>query len=482
MAKDYFQDIVPPANGQDRPSSLPNRERPGTPIPIRTAPAAAPTIEQPASQETAENDAEPVVLPPEPGERSIRNIQASRPRIRPMGDIRADGREVPPIGMSGSRRPRGTRWWLWIAAAVSLIVLAILLFIAFRPTVVTVIPRSHPVSFDTASQFTAYPAATAATGTLPYTLQSSDLEDSSVVASQGTVHAEDKASGLITVYNDLQSAPLKLLKNTRFETPDGLIFRAPAEIVIPGKSASKPGQVSVTVIADQAGEKYNVAPGKFTLPGLKSSPDSYAHVYAQSSAAMTGGFIGDKPGVAPGALESARAEVRSRLEGKARATAIVSESTVSFPDLMQITYQDLPNTTETSGGVRVHESAHVVVPVFAADAFASAVADAISADAGDASIALVPGSGFSAQMETASSSLGADPITFTLSGSARLIWNVDTMALAQALAGRDQAAFQTIVSTVPSIQEAHARIEPFWNKTFPKDPKAIKITVEAVKA
>jgi hypothetical protein len=70
-----------------------------------------------------------------------------------------------------------------------------------------------------------------------------------------------------------------------------------------------------------------------------------------------------------------------------------------------------------------------------------------------------------------------DPLKFTLTGKALLVWEVDAAALASALAGRDSDAFQTIVDGFPGVQEAHARIEPLWKKTFPAEASDIKISV-----
>lgn len=458
MARDYFQDIMPPSGDErSRAPSQANAEE--TRIPIHAG-----------SQETPSSA------------RSIRNISIpNREGRRPMSDMR-DTREVPTVGRGQPRPPRQfSRRWIWGLAGLCLLVLAALLLLALRSTLITVTPRSHTVVFDQSAQFSAFPVATAASGTLAYSVQVTDLEDSEVVPSQGTVHAEDKASGTITVYNNYSAATIRLIKNTRFQAPDGLIFRAPADVVIPGKTGGTAGQVSVTVIADQPGEQYNVAPiSRFTLPGLKSASAEYAQVYAASTAAMSGGFSGDRPGVDPAALAAAVSTVRDRLDQKAHDAAhAATAATTVFPDLMAITYQDLPDTSEAGGGVRIHESAHVQIPVFDSSLLAQAVASAVSADAGNSSLHIVPGANFGAHATSTVTVLGTDPLQFTLVGTAQLVWDVDTGALAAALAGRDQGAFQTIVKGFPGIQEARARIEPFWSSTFPKDPTAIQVEVVA---
>lgn len=469
MAKDYFQDIKPPgANGKHIAHHSPARAGDSddeVDIPIRS------------------DDAAP---------RGIRNISAPRSRMSARGRMGGDMRVPPPPtepprayeGEASEHIPGRSRGWLlWGIAILGVLVVGGLALFAFRATTVIVIPKSHAIVFDESSTFTAYPEASTPTDALSYSVQVSDIEDSEVVASQGTTHAETKASGSITVYNNFSGSSVKLIKNTRFSTSDGLIFRVPAEVIVPGKKGSTPGTVTVTVIADQAGEKYNIAPtARFTLPGLKSTADMYANVYGKSTAAFTGGFIGDQPAVAPGALDTALSSVRARLESKARAAENnAGDSSVVFPELIQITYQDLPNTTEAGGGVRIHEKAHVQTPLFPADLFAQTVAKAVSADAEGAPIKIIPGNGFGATFTTSSPSLDG-PLSFTLAGQAQLVWQVDTGALAQALAGRDNGAFQTIVNGFSGIQEARARIEPFWKTTFPTNAGDIKIKIEAPKA
>jgi hypothetical protein len=457
MAKDYFQDILPPSDdAKKRPAAvpMPADESAERSVPIRTF----------TDNEQAPHDDE--VPTSDAPERSIRNISMptrSRP-MRPMPDMR----ETPPTERGRSR------WWLWAIAAVCIVVLGVLLLVALRATTVTITPRSHTLTFDETSTFTAYPAATAATGTLSYAVQSADFEDSEVVKSTGTVHAEDKASGEITVYNNYQTSPLHFVKTTRFESADGHIFRTPADVVIPGKSGSTPGQVTITVIADEPGEGYNVPAGKFTIPGLKSNATEYAQVYAQSAAAMSGGFVGDKPGVSDADKAAALATIKGRLQDKVDAAAHSSDETFVLPGYT-VSYTDLPSTEEAGGSVRLHEKAHVEIPQLSADTFANLVA----ADVAGSPVTLVPHAGFGAAIKSATSSvLGTDPIQFTLTGSATIVWDIDKDALAQALAGKEQSAFQAIVTQFPGIEEAHARIEPFWKGSFPADPKKIKIVVE----
>lgn len=462
MADDYFQNILPPSEDLPRPLVLGKNAG------------------------TDENAGNGRSSAPGNTERSIRNITVS-PRMKQRvgaGDMR-DISSGPPASMYG-KQPKAPvrRMWIWIVAAVSVLVLLVLGLFIFRSTTVTVIPRSHAVVFDQTSRFVAYPIAEAATGTLAYSVVTNNLEDSAVVKSEGKEHVEERAGGTVEIFNEYGSASVRLIKNTRFVTESGLVFRVPATVVIPGMKESKPGSATVTVFADQAGAEYNIGPvDRFTLPGLKSTPDMYAKVYARSYAPMTGGFVGDRPSVLPSTLESARAEIRDRLLSKARDTAaFANDANIVFPDLMKITYESLPMTTEAGGDVRLHERAHMEIPVFPSSSFAQAVALAAGANVEGAEVTLTGMEQVGATQNSTSSVLGKDSLTFTLNGSALLVWKVDSDALASALAGRDNSAFQTIIKGFPGIQEARARIEPFWKGTFPASPSDIKIKLAPVQA
>jgi hypothetical protein len=186
----------------------------------------------------------------------------------------------------------------------------------FRSTSVTVIPRSHTIVFDAGKTFTAYPATSAPAGALTYSVQTFDVDDTAPVASQGSTHTEHKASGSVTIVNQYSTSPVKFVKNTRFQTPDGLVFRAPADITIPAMQNGNPGTVTVTLIADQAGDKYNIPPtAHFSLPGLQGSA-MYDKVYARSSAPFAGGFSGDEPTVAADVKSAAIAQMQSDLRDK----------------------------------------------------------------------------------------------------------------------------------------------------------------------
>lgn len=100
-----------------------------------------------------------------------------------------------------------------------------------------------------------------------------------------------KAKGTIVIYNEYSASEQPLVATTRF-TADGKIFRLVKGVVVPGMAKigdnNQPGAIEAEVIADEAGEEYNISPSRFTIPGFQGSP-KYEKFYASSTKPMTGG-------------------------------------------------------------------------------------------------------------------------------------------------------------------------------------------------
>ena len=84
-----------------------------------------------------------------------------------------------------------------------------------------------------------------------------------------------KASGYIEIYNAYGAASQKLVAQTRFETKEGKIFRIQNSIIVPGakmiSGSLTPSSIRAKVVADSAGEEYNIGSSYFTIPGFKGS-------------------------------------------------------------------------------------------------------------------------------------------------------------------------------------------------------------------
>jgi len=112
-------------------------------------------------------------------------------------------------------------------------------------------------------------------------------------SSTGKIFKGTNASGRLTIYN-MFTEERPLIPRTRFQTPDGIVFRIQDYVTVPGARGGSPGKIEVNVVADEVdaygnivGERGNIGPSKFILPALSS--DTQTKIYAESFAPMTGG-------------------------------------------------------------------------------------------------------------------------------------------------------------------------------------------------
>jgi len=91
------------------------------------------------------------------------------------------------------------------------------------------------------------------------------------------------ATGKIKIINN-HTRSQTLIKTTRFLSATGKLFRLSKTISVPAG-----GELMADVYADQEGEKYNIGPSKFTIPGLSASLQKKISGISETS--MSGGVV-----------------------------------------------------------------------------------------------------------------------------------------------------------------------------------------------
>ncbi len=101
-----------------------------------------------------------------------------------------------------------------------------------------------------------------------------------------------KTHGKTTIFNEYSSSPQILIATTRLLSQEGKLFRLVKGVTVPGMSVkegkTEPGKVEAEVIADEAGEEYNIGSSRFSIPGFSGGP-KYEKFYALSENPMAGG-------------------------------------------------------------------------------------------------------------------------------------------------------------------------------------------------
>jgi hypothetical protein len=429
------------------------------------------------------------------GERSIRNIPMPphHRRAPAQRDAPSDYQEPvdeedfeEPVLPHKKRMHMNGGWFFWIAIGVLAVCATggILLSTFFAGATVSVTPRTAVVSVPA----TMLAAANAPVGTLPYQVVSTSRAASTTVTASGSSQVSKAASGIITVYNAYSTNAQPLITNTRFEAPDGKIYRIKSAIVVPGAKAAAdgtltPGTVSVTAYADQPGTEYNRGQTQFTIPGFQGDP-RYSKFYAQT-AAMTGGFVGMQATVAPADLTAAQNALKQGLQNALQGitSSQLPKDFLPITGTLAISYGDIAQTPGDNNTVTFSQTATASIDVIHASDLAAAIAkqkvDGYNGEAvgfADSSVITIGLAG--------SSTPAQGNLELALSGSPTLVWQFDPNALKAALVGKDKGGFEQIVTSfAPAITcskdtPCSASIRPFWSGTFPSNPAKITIVTK----
>ncbi len=122
----------------------------------------------------------------------------------------------------------------------------------------------------------------------------------------GSASNDGKAAGTIRVYNKVSpSTPIVLKEGTHFLSDSGKYFVISDRITVPAMQGKTAGSVSVKVQAEESGDAYNIGASKFSVPKL-SGTTYYYGIWAESTSAMAGGYLGDVKKVTADDLDNAR--------------------------------------------------------------------------------------------------------------------------------------------------------------------------------
>ena len=231
------------------------------------------------------------IIPPEKIERKI------SPKIR--------------IGEKGLFQPRPRKSLkIFFGAIIFLLIFGgVFSYFTFQKAEIIIWPKTQEVSFEEKITVDSkIEEVEFSINTIPGDILREEQRTTQEFSSSGKSLREIKAEGIIRVYNNYHLTQI-LVANTRFQPPleRVLYFRTTRRITIPAKS-----YVDVEVIADKAGEEYNIGPSTFSVPGLAGLPQ-YTFVYGKSFESMKRGLKSEVPEVIQQDFEKAENVLKEKL-------------------------------------------------------------------------------------------------------------------------------------------------------------------------
>jgi len=364
-----------------------------------------------------------------------------------------------------------------VAALIILFVLFLIISSLFHKAELTVTPKQ-----ESAAVVQTYKATNAGDEGSVAFARVSPFEGEETLFIQGSVeeNVQTNATGKITVKNTTGSQQ-RFIPRTRFETPDGLVYRTPRSVVIPAG-----GETEITITADIPGSEYNSESGlTFKLPGLKGTA-GYDSFSATQTGPITGGFSGIINTATKDEIKAGKNTLEKQLEESLRSQLVkkVPAGFIATNELMYlspVTFLEKPN--EDKGGIELVAQGTIEAVMFEKEDFDNFVASSVLKD-------YTPGQSVSIQnplgltMRIVSDDFDIqedDEFEFSLKGKGDtvFVWNIDAQAVAQAVAGKDESFIaQGLVPDLAGSKSVDVSISPFWKSKVPQQVKRIQVNVK----
>lgn len=413
-------------------------------------------------------------------------VVSTRPSIsREEGDLEITrGSDVDTIEVKDGNKESKKKYTILATVVVLLIGAIFGLSALLSKTTLTVYPEySEPV---VNAEFTAYPDKR--DGELSYEVMTIETTGEKQVKASGEEYVETKAEGFIEIMKSTSGAE-QVVKNTRFRSPDGKIFRIQEGVTIPGAikdSTGKlvPGTIRAKVVADAAGEDYNLAAGtKLDVPGFKESNlmDLYNAISATVREPLQGGYKGQKFMINDAELSTARQELELTLRNQLldRIKNEKPAGFTSFDNSVALTYQELPTVSYGENLVTIREQAYLQLPLFKESDFASFLASETVPTYSDLPVRIADiGTltfSYTDQNTSATNIANLTSLTFKIVGKPTIVSEFDAEKLQGDLAGKAKTAISTVLTAHPGIKSARVESKPFWRRSFPEDAADIEI-------
>ncbi|MFA6269831.1 MAG: hypothetical protein WC657_01310 [Candidatus Paceibacterota bacterium] len=366
------------------------------------------------------------------------------------------------------------------ALTVALVgVFVVLMMTVFASATISITPKSQTVEVDT--QIVGV-AGELAENTVRYEILKLSESKTASIPTTDEQAVELKASGKIIIYNDFSAEPQRLIVRTRFENPDGFIFRIAESVIIPGKTikagVETPGSIEVEIFADEAGEKYNIKKTDFTIPGFKSDATRFKKFYAKSTTDMTGGFIGKKKIADPTAKQAALTNIDSeaQINLKKSLTAKIPEGLTVIEGSIVFNSKELATKDESSSVVVGKEITAYAIMLNKQDLSKIITEQYISKSPDWQNIRSIVSDFSLLKIKTPPQNFDNNTrLNLEIIGPAEVIADIDTDAIKTRLLGAPKKDAAQLIKEYNGISGITSIIKPIWKQSFPTSPSKIYV-------
>jgi hypothetical protein len=377
---------------------------------------------------------------------------------------------------------KNSQIFLWIITIGVVTVLLFLLTAYFATADITITPRNESIKMDDSYSI----SSSSSSSTISFEVMTIQASSSKTLASDSEEDVQRKATGKVMLYNNYSQSKQRLINNTRLEAANGKIYRLRESVDVPGykviNGTKTPGSIEVNIIADSAGEDYNMKitdfKGDFKIPGFKGSP-KYTSFYGRLTSDIGGGFIGRVKKVSDDKLSASRKEINDSLK-----ESLIKEmyqekpnQYVIFNNNYYIEYSDLPDSSNSSD-YSIGESATLHAIMFNESGLAGQIAKNKLKDYDNSVVDMIWGDDLSVTISgTTDRPWEEGSLKVKFSGNMQIVWNYDPKTLLDSIKGQNKKTLKDIVTAKfgSSISGVSGIIRPQWKQSLPDNVNKIKL-------
>ncbi len=300
----------------------------------------------------------------------------------------------------------------------------------------------------------------------------------------GSKEIKTKATGEIIVNNTYSSDPQTLLTGTRFVAEGGKEFVLPQTVQIKGAEVQNgtlvAGQTAVKVEAQAEGPDYNIAPTKFTIPGLEKAKQD--KITASSESNFSGGDARSAKVVSSEDIAKANEALQDKPLSELQ-TEINNQINSGYNYFSETISPEITSETTPAEGEET-ENFKIKVKIKFATIFYS-----------EKSLAEHLKSKYDARLTKNQYLLAEDltgvnftPINFdsakkeqqgNLHIEKQAVWKIEEEKLIEKLKGLTAKDAESTLAETEGIESGEVKLWPFWVEKVPKLSKKITIQIDS---
>ena len=376
--------------------------------------------------------------------------------------------------------------FLFLFTGLALIVAVAVLSFVLPKAEIEVVPKSEALSqnlnilVDKGASKIDY-----ALNKIPAQLIKLEKKDSRSFSATGQRQVNEKAEGVITVFNEYSSSAQSLVEKTRFSSESGKIFRTIKTVTVPGAKIVDgrivASSIDVDVVADQPGSEYNIGAGRFSIPGFSGSP-KFTAFYGRSDKAFSGGASGLMKVVSQEDFDKAKTQFWD--DSKAELDRELREQIPSGLKFLDASLKEELASIDSSVAVgqpadsfTLNIKGVATVLLFDEKDVLDIINKKITEKAGAEK-------GLAVKMERIDYQVSGLPdfsrgqMSLSAKLNGKVVWPINVEEIKSAIVGMGEQVMRDYFGQHSEVSEVKVSFWPFWVKSVPSNRDKIKILVE----